>query len=143
MQARDHLLVRCVGAITFDDAGRLLLIRRGHDPGRGRWSLPGGRVESGETDHEAVVRELREETGLDVLPGALAGKVERGRYEIYDYLCRLRGGRLTAGDDADDARWVDAAAFARLDRTERLTEGLAETLRGWGHLPGGLGDTPR
>lgn len=123
--------MRCVGGITFDGAGRLLLIQRGHDPGCGKWSLPGGRVESGETDQAAVVRELREETGLDVLPGELAGMVVRGRYEIYDYLCEVRGGRLRPGDDAADARWVDAAAFDQLD----LTEGLSEILLAWGHLP--------
>ncbi|WP_245616991.1 NUDIX hydrolase [Amycolatopsis taiwanensis] len=123
--------MRCVGGITFDDTGRLLLIQRGHDPGRGLWSIPGGRVERGETDHAAVVRELWEETGLDVVPGELAGMVVRGRYEIYDYLCEVRGGRLRPGDDAADARWVDAAVFARLD----LTEGLADTLRAWGRLP--------
>lgn len=130
-RAVDHLPVRCVGGIALDGAGRLLMIRRGHEPGRGLWSLPGGRVENGETDRDAVVRELREETGLEVLPGALAGMVVRGRYEIYDYLCSVRGGRLCPGDDASDARWVDAATFARLD----LSEGLAETLRTWGHLP--------
>ncbi|HKS44258.1 MAG TPA: NUDIX hydrolase [Amycolatopsis sp.] len=131
MRASDHLPVRCVGAITFDGSGRLLLIKRGHEPGRGLWSLPGGRVERGETDRDAVVRELREETGLDVHPTALAGMVVRGQYEIFDYLCEVRGGTLCPGDDADDARWVDEAAFARLD----LTKGLAETLREWGHLP--------
>jgi len=123
--------MRCVGGIVFDPAGRLLVIKRGHEPGRGLWSLPGGRVEAGETDSEAVVRELREETGLDVLPGALAGMVVRGRYEIYDYVCEVLGGQLRPGDDADDARWVDAAAFAALD----LTDGLAETLAAWGAIP--------
>ena len=131
MGARDRFPVRCVGGITFDGAGRLLLIQRGHDPGCGKWSLPGGRVESGETDQAAVVRELREETGLDVLPGELAGMVVRGRYEIYDYLCEVRGGRLRPGDDAADARWGDAAAFDQLD----LTEGHSEILLAWGHLP--------
>ncbi|GAB2974472.1 NUDIX domain-containing protein [Amycolatopsis acidiphila] len=123
--------VRCVGGIIHDAAGRLLVIQRGHDPGRGRWSLPGGRVEPDETDAQAVVREMREETGLDVRPGPLAGMVVRGRYEIYDYVCEVRGGRLRAGDDAADARWVDAAAFGTLE----LTDGLAATLRGWDRLP--------
>lgn len=77
------------------------------------------------------MRELREETGLDVVPGELAGMVVRGRYEIYDYLCEVRGGRLRAGDDAADARWVDAATFAELD----LSEGLADTLLSWGRTP--------
>ncbi|TNC23207.1 NUDIX hydrolase [Amycolatopsis alkalitolerans] len=123
--------VRCVGGILHDAAGRLLVIQRGHDPGRGLWSLPGGRVEPGETDEQAVVREMREETGLDVRPGALAGMVVRGRYEIYDYVCEVLGGRLRPGDDAADARWVDAAAFAALP----LTDGLADTLRDWRTLP--------
>jgi ADP-ribose pyrophosphatase YjhB (NUDIX family) len=131
MRSPDHLLVRCVGGILHDSEGRLLVIRRGHDPGRGLWSLPGGRVETGETDAEAVVREMREETGLHVRPGALAGTVVRGRYEIHDYACDVEGGELHAGDDADDARWVDAAAFSAL----ALTDGLAETLRDWDRLP--------
>ncbi|WP_236795842.1 NUDIX hydrolase [Amycolatopsis sp. GM8] len=124
-------LVRCVGGIVHDAAGRLLMIQRGHDPGRGLWSLPGGRVEPGETDAQAIVREMSEETGLDVRAGALAGMVVRGRFEIYDYVCEVLGGRLRAGDDAADARWVDAAAFAALE----LTDGLADTLRDWHALP--------
>lgn len=123
--------VRCVGGIVHDAAGRLLVIQRGHHPGRGLWSLPGGRVESSETDAQAVVREMREETGLDVRCGPLVGMVVRGRYEIYDYTCELLGGELRAGDDAADARWVDAAAFSTLE----LTEGLADTLRDWDRLP--------
>lgn len=123
--------VRCVGGIAHDAAGRLLVIQREHDPGRGLWSLPGGRVESGETDEQALVREMGEETGLDVRPGPLVGMVVRGRYEIYDYTCEVLGGELRAGDDAADARWVDAAAFSTLE----LTEGLADTLRDWDRLP--------
>lgn len=131
MGADDHVLVRCVGGITFDRAGRLLVIRRARDPGRGLWSLPGGRVERGETDHAALIREMLEETGLRVVPTTLAGTVVRGPYEIYDYLCEVRGGTLRPGDDADDARWVDADEFGTLG----ITEGLAETLGGWGYLP--------
>ncbi|MFC4004288.1 NUDIX hydrolase [Prauserella oleivorans] len=127
--------VRCVGGILHDDAGRLLLIQRAHEPGRGRWSLPGGRVEPGETDEAAVTREVAEETGLVVEPGALVGSVVRGPYVIYDYACTVRGGRLLAGDDAADARWVDAAEFARLNHANALTDGLVDTLRDWGVLP--------
>ncbi|MGI8799897.1 MAG: NUDIX hydrolase, partial [Pseudonocardia sp.] len=58
--------VACVGAIVRDAAGRLLLVQRVNEPGAGRWSLPGGRVEPGETDQDAVVREVAEETGLQV-----------------------------------------------------------------------------
>ncbi|NKQ57504.1 NUDIX domain-containing protein [Amycolatopsis sp. K13G38] len=131
MRSREHNPVRCVGAITHDERGRLLVIQRGHDPGRGLWSLPGGRVEPGETDTQAVIREMREETGLDVRPIRLAGMVVRGRYEIYDFVCEVAGGTLRAGDDAADARWVDAEAFDTL----ALTDGLAETLRDWNSLP--------
>lgn len=121
--------------MVHDAAGRLLLIRRAHAPSAGLWSLPGGRVERGESDADAVVRELREETGLDVVPGELAGTVTREPYEIRDYLCTVRGGLLRAGDDAADARWVDAADFASLERAGALTAGLADTLRAWGVKP--------
>lgn len=127
--------IRCVGAVVHDSTGRLLLIRRGHEPGRGRWSLPGGRVEDGETDQVAVARELLEETGLTVAPGALVGSVVRGPYEIHDYACTVLGGTLRAGDDADDARWIDATAFAALERDGVLTDGLGDTLREWNALP--------
>ncbi|OXM68346.1 MULTISPECIES: NUDIX hydrolase [Amycolatopsis] len=123
--------VRCVGGILHDHEGRLLLVQRANEPGRGLWSIPGGRVEPGETDSEALVREMREETGLVVRPGALAGHVVRGRYEIYDYVCQVESGFLQAGDDAADVRWVDEATFTAL----ALTDGLADTLRGWEMLP--------
>ena len=65
--------VRCVGAVIKDRGNRLLLIKRGHEPGAGLWSLPGGRIEPGETDQQALVREVREETGLAVTAGPLVG----------------------------------------------------------------------
>lgn len=127
--------VPCVGAIIKDGAGRLLLIQRGHDPEAGRWSLPGGRVEPGESDQQAVVREIREETGLRVTCGVLVGSVERpglrgAVVDIRDYAATVTGGTLTAGDDAADARWVSPADLAGLP----LTSGLAETLTAWGVL---------
>jgi 8-oxo-dGTP diphosphatase len=121
----------CVGALTFDEDGRLLLVRRANDPGRGLWSLPGGRVEPGEDDAAALVREMAEETGLVVQPGPLVGRVLRGRYAIADYRCTVVGGELRAGDDALDARWCDAAALAELP----LVEHLVETLTQWDVLP--------
>ena len=69
--------VPCAGAIIRDEAERLLLIQRRNEPGAGLWSLPGGRVEAGETDQRAVVREVAEETGLVVTCGRLVGSVER------------------------------------------------------------------
>jgi ADP-ribose pyrophosphatase YjhB (NUDIX family) len=125
--------IDAVGAIITDASGRLLLIKRGHEPEAGRWSLPGGRIEPGESDQQALVREVREETGLEVVPGRLIGTVERpwpgGRVlAIRDYAAAVTGGDLTAGDDADDARWVSPRHFAELP----LTTGLEEVLYGWG-----------
>ena len=129
--------IDCVGAIITDATGRLLLIKRGHEPEAGRWSLPGGRIEPGESDHQALVREVREETGLTVTPGRLAGTVERpwpgGRVlVIRDYAAVVTGGGLAAGDDADDARWVSPRDFGGLP----LTTGLQEALYAGGVLDG-------
>ena len=67
-------VIPCVGAIVADGQGRLLMIKRGHEPGAGLWSIPGGRIEPGETDAEALVREMLEETGLTVEVGRLVGR---------------------------------------------------------------------
>ncbi|MBW8481340.1 NUDIX hydrolase [Actinomadura parmotrematis] len=128
--------VRCVGGIVRDGAGRLLLIERGTPPARGTWSVPGGKVEPGEDDAAALVRELREETGLDVVPGPLVGTVERPGpggvvFEIHDYAATVAGGALRAGDDAADARWVPLAEVAALP----TAPGLLAALRSWGVLP--------
>ncbi|MGH3467843.1 MAG: NUDIX hydrolase [Thermocrispum sp.] len=127
--------IRCVGAVIHDSAGRLLMIKRGHDPAAGMWSLPGGRVEKGESDAVAVARELREETGLEITCGRLAGVVVRGEFEIHDYYCVATGGVLRAGDDAADARWVSATDFAQLNAAGALVDQLTDTLRSWHALP--------
>jgi 8-oxo-dGTP diphosphatase len=134
------LVIACVGAVIKDDSGRLLLIKRGHEPGKGLWSVPGGRVEPGETDEEAVVREIREETGLIVTPGPLLGSVRRPsgqpgtELDIRDYAASVVGGDLAAGDDADGVVWAGAAELNAL----ALTDGLLDALREWGValLPG-------
>jgi 8-oxo-dGTP diphosphatase len=128
-------VVPCVGAVIKDDLGRLLLIKRGHSPGAGLWSLPGGRIEPGETDAEALVREVREETGLAVEAGHLLGTVQRAAhdgdvFDIRDYSATVTDGLLQPGDDAADARWVDAIELESLP----ITEGLTETLTSWGVL---------
>lgn len=102
------------------DGGRVLLVRRGTEPMRGRWTLPGGLVEIGEPLHEALVREVREETGLDVEVADLIelldrihreGERVRFHYVIADYLCRVTGGRARAASDADEVRWVERAEW--------------------------------
>jgi 8-oxo-dGTP diphosphatase len=123
--------VPCVGGLAYDATGRLLLVQRANEPGRGLWSLPGGRVEPGEDDERALVREMGEETGLVVRPGALVGRVVRGPYAIADYVCAVVGGMLQPGDDALDARWCDAAALAALP----LVPGLLDVLTEWNALP--------
>lgn len=132
-------IVRCVGAVVHDADGRLLLIRRANPPGRGRWSLPGGRVEAGESDEVAVIREVAEETGLIVTARELVGSVRRSGpgviFDIHDYRCTVTGGDPAAGSDASGLRWVNAAEFAALDGAGALSELLAATLRDWGAGP--------
>ena len=131
-----------VGGIAIDDRERVLLIQRGRPPAAGIWSVPGGRVELGETLHQACKRELREETGLEVEVGPIVEVVERitteargreprGRiafhYVIIDFLVRVSVGQpdqLLAGDDARDARWIP---FDELPRF-LLTDGLVPVL---------------
>ena len=130
-------VVPCVGAVVHDAGGRLLLIQRGHDPHRGRWSLPGGRIEPGESPEQAVVREVREETGLDVRVGPTVGtvRIPAGAvvYDVTDFSCTPvdAAAQPVAGDDADGVAWVDAATLGGLACTPRLVE----TLREWGVLP--------
>jgi len=128
-------VIPCVGAVVTDGQGRLLMIQRGHDPGAGLWSIPGGRIEPGETDAQALVRELLEETNMQVKVGKLIGRVQRpglggAVIDIRDYAATVTGGTLRAGDDAADARWVTAAELGRLE----VTEGLIEALTEWGVL---------
>ena len=108
-----------VGAVVVDQ-GRVLLVRRGHEPLKGQWSLPGGGLEVGESLTAGVVREVSEETGLTVEPLELIelldrihrdGERVRYHYVIADYLCRVVGGELKAASDADAVRWVERAEW--------------------------------
>jgi ADP-ribose pyrophosphatase YjhB (NUDIX family) len=116
--------------VIKDGSGRLLLIKRGHEPGKGLWSIPGGRVETGESDADALIREVREETGLTVTQGRLIGSVRRHEFDIRDYAATVTGGTLLPGDDADDAVWAGPSELASLP----LTAGLLDALRSWGVL---------
>jgi ADP-ribose pyrophosphatase YjhB (NUDIX family) len=123
-----------VGAVVLDGE-RVLLVRRGKPPLPGKWSLPGGLVELGETSVEAVRRELMEECGLDIRVVDVAGVLDRvvrdadGRiryhWVLVDYLAYPAGGELAAGSDAAEARWVE------IDRVEQLdiTDGLMDMVR--------------
>lgn len=122
-----------VGAVIFDGAGRLVLVRRGGEPSSGEWSLPGGALEIGETLAEGVAREVIEETGLIVDVGPVVDAFDRivrdgdGRveyhYVVVDFLCRVRGGVLSASTDALDAVYADPrmlGTFHLTDTTHRV-----------------------
>ncbi len=124
--------VLAVGAVVVD-ADRLLLVRRGRGPAQGEWSVPGGKVERGETLAEAVTRELREETALEGVCGPLLGWAERisdeEHHVILDFEVTVVGGEhLVAGDDAAEAQWVPLDEVGEM----RLVDGLAELLRDHG-----------
>lgn len=113
-----------VGAVVQDAAGRLLTVRRGNPPAQGRWTLPGGRVEAGESLAEAVAREVAEETGLAVRVGALVGHLEVRDHDhhfvILDFHAEPVGGSLGAGDDADEVAWMTRGELADADTTDGL-----------------------
>ncbi|HEX6256710.1 MAG TPA: NUDIX domain-containing protein [Euzebyales bacterium] len=117
-----------VGAVCVRD-GRLLVVRRGRGVATGLWSLPGGRVEAGETLTDAVRRELREETGLTVAVGALCGIAERiseqTHYVIVDFWATAEGAAV-AGDDAADVAWVDRDGLSALALVDGLWDFLAD-----------------
>lgn len=128
--------IPCVGAVVHDADGRIVLVLRAHPPAAGSWSLPGGRIEPGETATAAVIREVAEETGLRVEVSRLIGTVERdaghdAMYVIDDYECTVTGGRLRPGDDAADVRWCTPDEVRSLPTAPELVE----TLESWGVLP--------
>lgn len=119
-----------VGVALVED-GKVLLVRRGRDPGRGLWAVPGGKVQSGERMRDAARREMREETGLDVEVGEVlwVGEHIEGDDHIVliDFVGRLIGGDLEAGDDADEVRWVTLEEVPEYPLTLTMYE-LMDTL---------------
>ena len=110
-----------VGGIVVDGS-RVVLVRRGHEPLKGEWSIPGGAVELGETLEVACAREVHEETGLDVDVGPMIDVFDRIRidgdgrtryhYVLVDFVCRPVGGTLACASDATEARWVSIIELA-------------------------------
>ena len=120
----------CVGAIVIDNEARLLLVQRGRGAAVGQWSVPGGRVEGGETLEQAVTREVAEETGLTVRCGRFVGWVERispdYHFVIMDFVAEVAGEQqaLVAGDDAADAAWIPLDELESVDLVDGLTQFL-------------------
>ena len=126
-----------VGGVVVRD-GKVLLIRRGKEPLYGRWVVPGGTVELGESLEEALVREMEEETGLHVEPLEVLtvfDRIERDglrvvyHYVIVDYLCLWRSGEARAASDALDAAWVAPADLRAYDLPSKALEVVTDALR--------------
>jgi len=111
-----------VGAVIVEN-GRALLVRRGTEPLKGEWSIPGGVVELGETLRAAAAREAKEETGLEVEPGEVLEVVDRimrdpqrnvqYHYVLVDFLCRRVSGEARSGADASELRWITPEELER------------------------------
>lgn len=116
-----------VGALIFQ-RDCILMVERGGEPLKGWWSIPGGLVETGELLEDAIRREVREETGLEIKPAGMLQIFERimrdtrgaaeYHYVLVDYVCRVRGGALCAGDDVSRAEWVRRPDLKKLQITE-------------------------
>jgi 8-oxo-dGTP diphosphatase len=116
-----------VGAILLN-RDRILMAQRGKEPLKGWWSLPGGALETGESLADGVRREVREETGLEIRPLGVLEIFERimrdsngepeYHYVLIDYVCRITGGTLCAGDDVCRVEWVRRSELVKLQITE-------------------------
>ena len=132
----DRPLVGVGGVVIHRN--RVLLIRRGAEPLKGQWSIPGGLVELGEDLIAGVKRELKEETGLSVEPrevvtvfDRIVRKAKRVRYHyvIVDFACRLKGGRLKPASDVVDARWVRREDLPQYALTSKATSVILDSFR--------------
>ncbi|WLP91915.1 NUDIX domain-containing protein [Gordonia sp. NB41Y] len=121
--------ILAVGAIVRDDAGRFLLVQRARDPQAGCWTVPGGKVEPAETLEQAVIREIAEETGIDIEVGRRVWVVDIPDgddvvFEVHDFLATPLGTDVTAADDAADAGWFTPDEMRALPLTTGLIEHL-------------------
>jgi len=124
-----------VGAVIFNKE-KVLLVRRSNPPAQGMWAVPGGKIDPGETMQQALTREIKEETGLDIEVGEIVYVFDvikhneqneiSFHYVIIDFLCRLKGGRLQAGDDAREARWIARDDLKVLNVNEKTRSMLRE-----------------
>jgi 8-oxo-dGTP diphosphatase len=126
-----------VGAIIVEDH-RVVLVKRGHPPLLGEWSIPGGVLEVGELLKDAAIREAREETGLSVEPGEILGVFDRivregdkilYHYVLIDFLCRRMAGELHPGSDADEVRWFAEEDLKALNLAEDTEEVIRRALK--------------
>ncbi len=129
--------IASVGAIILRE-DNVLLVKRGVEPSAGLWSIPGGAIELGETAQDALVREVKEETGLEVEPEEVVEVFntileERGRvqyhYVIIDYLCRYVSGEIAPASDVEDARWVSITDLDRYQMTSTARPAIAAALK--------------
>lgn len=144
--------VVAVGAVVPID-GRVVLVRRAKEPLKGRWTLPGGALELGETLEEAVAREVEEETGLRVVPREVLAVLDRihrenGRvafhYVIVDYVCERLSGELRAGSDAAEVALATPSEFAVYALAAKVRELALEGLRKLaGSAAAGRRDSPQ
>lgn len=117
-----------VAGLVFDELGRVLLVQRKNSPGKGEWHIPGGKLEPGETLEACCIREVYEETHLQILPKTLIAVADRQlscfHYVVIDFLCALAPGsdprKLSPGTDALEARWIHPSEFNALPLVEGL-----------------------
>ena len=127
-----------VGAVILTDDGRVVLVKRGHEPLKGEWSLPGGGLELGETLEAGTAREALEETGLIVDVGPVIDVFDRilvdetgqvgYHFVLIDYLCRPRGGTLTAGSDVEAVVLADPTSLSPYRMTEKAQAVIARAV---------------
>lgn len=128
-----------VGAVIFDkDLRRVLLVKRGREPAKGRWSIPGGLVDLGETLEEAIQREVLEETGIEVSVGPLVEILDRVIYDddlrvqyhyvLVDFLCTAAEAEPEVASDAEEARWFEFEELEGLDMTDSTLEVIEKAL---------------